>query len=585
MKIRKNRLCKQIVQIALGLVIFCSISIRTQAEEKKLEIVSFVTPAMQEVVIDEKVTQEAVLEKLPQTLEGLNEKNELVKISVSWECVGDYEGTNYYYYQFVPAVDSAEYGIAEGVELPYIWLKISPQEKSSRQVSASANETEIYNFLHNNLGCNFATALGILANIERESSFNPKAQYPAKGDPSYYGICQWGGSRLQDLKNYCEEKGFTCDSLEGQLEFLKHELYGTESKAWSKLQGIEDTPEGAYLAGYNWARYFERCAPAYYEVSAKRARDVYWANYATEAPVARIAGSDRYNTGFQIASRLKSVLGVEKFDNIVIATGKSFADALSGSYLAYMKKAPILLTNGNNIYKLSEYVGKNMKTSGTVYLLGGENVVSEQVEEQLKEAYQVKRLYGKTRYETNLEILKETGGNTKKLLVCTGKKFADSLSASAAGLPILLVSEKLTASQIKYLDGQNTENIYIIGGENVVNQELEKVLKTYGTVSRIAGSTRYETSILVGDAFSQNEEAAVLTYSKNFPDGLCGGPLAAALKAPLVLTRTEETGLADRLIQGEKIMEGYVLGGTKLISDDAVRKIFELKISERITLY
>ncbi len=573
-------LYKWIARIVLGLAMLCSLSVPIQAEEQKIQIVSFITSTAQEVVVNEKETLQEVLEKLPKTLEAYNDKNELVELTVHWECVGDYEATSYYYYQFVPVIDASIYDIAENVEIPYIWLKITPQESKSRGVTSSSNETKIYEFLINDLNCNFATALGILANIERESSFNPKA-----GSPSgYYGICQWGSSRLNDLKQYCEENGFSYDSLEGQLNFLKHELYGTESRAWSKLQGIEDTPEGAYLAGYNWARYFERCAPVYYEVSANRAKDVYWPKYAKEAPVYRISGTDRYDTGYKIADQLKSVMNVEKFDNIVIATGKSFADALSGSYLAYVKKAPILLTKGNHIYKLLEYVEKNMKASGTVYLLGGETAVSKEVEEQLK-AYRIKRLYGKTRYETNLEILKEAGGNAGELLVCTGKKFADSLSASAAGKPILLVSEELSVSQINYLNSLNLENIYIIGGESAVNQGLEEVLKTYGNVCRIAGSTRYETSVLVADAFTENGKAAVLTYSKNFPDGLCGGPLAAVLKAPLVLTRTEETGLADELIRGENITEAYVLGGDKLISDEAVRKIFELKISDRITVY
>ena len=47
-----------------------------------------------------------------------------------------------------------------------------------------------------------------------------------------------------------------------------------------------------------------------------------------------------------MAETYKEKSGVEKFDAIIIATGKNFADALSGSYLAVVKNAPILLTNG-----------------------------------------------------------------------------------------------------------------------------------------------------------------------------------------------------------------------------------------------
>lgn len=580
MKVLKKTWYSRMVLLVLSMGLLCCLPIQLRAAEQSSKITEFITPAMQEVVIREKETQKEVLGKLPETLEALNEKNEIVYIPVQWQCVGDYEETNYYYYQFVPVIDTNNFIISEELQLPYIWVVISPPEKMFRGVTTSSNETKIYNFLINDLKCNFATALGILANIERESTFNPKAVSPS----GYYGICQWGSSRLNDLKKYCEERGFAYDSLEGQLNFLKHELYGTESRAWSKLQGIEDIPEGAYQAGYNWARYFERCASVYYEVSAKRARDVYWSKYATEAPVDRIYGDDRYKTGFMIADCLKDIMGIERFDNMIVATGKGFADALSGSYLAKQKNAPILLTNGTNNYKLLQYIDKNLKRDGCVYLLGGENALPADMEENFNN-YRIKRLSGKTRYETNLEILKEAGGNMEELVVCTGKKFADSLSASASGKPILLISNTLSDSQIEYLDGLKINHIYIIGGEGAVSSEQEHILKSYGTISRIAGDTRYETSVMVAETFSENAKKAILTYSKNFPDGLCGGPLAAALKAPLILTRTEETVAADRYIQKDTISSGYVLGGSKLISDDAVRNIYELKISDRINMY
>ena len=584
MKLRKQAWCRQMILVLLSIGMICCLPMQLMSAEQSARITEFMTPVIQEFVIHEKKSEKAVLEQLPKTLEARNEKNEIVYIPVEWQCVGDYEETNYYYYQFVPVVDPVEYILQEDVELPYIWIKISPRESMSRGVTSSSNETKVYQFLINDLKCNFATALGILANIERESTFNPKAQYPAKGEPLYYGICQWGSSRLNDLKEYCEEKELAYDSMEGQLAFLKHELHGTESRAWSRMQGIEDTPEGAYLAGYNWAKYFERCASVYYEVSAKRARDVYWPKYATEAPIERIFGLDRYETGFMIADCLKKTLGVEYFDNVIIATGKSFADALSGSYLAKQKNAPILLTNGTNNYKLLQYIDKNLKKNGCVYLLGGENALPEDMEKQFSK-YQIKRLSGKTRYETNLEILKEAGGNQEELVVCTGKKFADSLSASASGKPILLVSNVLSDLQMEYMESLKVENIYIIGGETAVNAELERVFEIYGSVSRIAGRTRYETSILVAQAFAKSAKSVVLTYSKNFPDGLCGGTLAVAMKAPLILAMTEEIVAADRYIQKDKISSGYVLGGEKLISDDAVRNIFDLKISDRIMVY
>lgn len=580
---QNNRFLK--LSLILMLCLLCLCPMHVAAAEQPVKIASFAEPSVQEVMVFEKGTLEEVKETLPETLEAADEQGNPVYIPVTWECVGDYEETSYYYYQFVPVIDEEIYEIPENQEVPYIWLVLSTEESGAWAVTSSSNERTIYKFLVEELDCNFATALGILANLERESSFNPKAKVTSSsGTILYFGICQWGGSRLDNLKSYCSKNGYAYDSVEGQLNFLKYELYGAESRAWSKMQGIEDTQEGAYLAGYNWARYFERCSSVYYEVSAKRARDVYWTNYVTEAPVYRISGADRYKTGLKIADQLKKAFNVDRFENIVVATGTGFADALSGSYLAYVKKAPILLTDGKNIQTIKQYMEHNFDTEGTIYLLGGENAISKSVEEQLS-GYTVKRLFGKTRYETNLEILKEADESPKELLVCTGTGFSDSLSASATGKPVFLVEDELNDVQKEYLISINVQKIYIIGGGNAVSTKVEEELSEYAECSRVSGSARYETSVAVAKAFVPKAKSAVLAYSHNYPDGLCGGPLAAALKAPLILAKTEGEKAATEYIASEQIENGFVLGGSSLISDEAVRRIYDLEVSDRITVY
>ncbi|MBQ8858126.1 MAG: cell wall-binding repeat-containing protein, partial [Lachnospiraceae bacterium] len=158
-----------------------------------------------------------------------------------------------------------------------------------------------------------------------------------------------------------------------------------------------------------------------------------------EDEVIRLSGTTRYETGYKVADALKAELGVEKFDAVVVATGKNFADALAGSYLAVQKNAPIILTNGknDNVAQLHEYIAANVAEGGKVYILGGEAAVPATVESI--DGYDVVRLSGKSRYETNLAILNEAGIEGDELIVATGKTFADSLSASAAKLPILLV--------------------------------------------------------------------------------------------------------------------------------------------------
>lgn len=299
--------------------------------------------------------------------------------------------------------------------------------------------------------------------------------------------------------------------------------------------------------------------------------------------VIRIAGATRYETSLAIADQLKKTSGQDKFSTVIIANGKNFADALAGSYLASVKNAPILMTNGKNLNALKNYITDSLVTGGTIYLLGGDAAVPESVETALSGLGTIIRLFGESRYDTNLEILKEAGAKSEDIFVCTGKNFADSLSASAAKKPILLVNNKeLSKAQKAFLNAYANSRLYIIGGESAVNRNIEKQLKNYGTTERISGSTRYETSVLFAQKFFAEPKQAVLAYAKNFPDGLCGGALAMSMDAPLILTASGKEEAAVSYMDEKEISCGYVLGGDRLISDDSVRMLFGLAADAEI---
>ena len=301
-----------------------------------------------------------------------------------------------------------------------------------------------------------------------------------------------------------------------------------------------------------------------------------------EDEVVRLYGQGRYDTAYAVADALKEALGVEKFEAVVVATGKNFADALAGSYLAVEKNAPILLTNGNddNVAKLHEYIAANVEAGGKVYILGGDGAVPTSVD--AIDGYEVERLFGDSRYDTNLAILNEAGVTGDSIIVATGKTFADSLSASAAKLPILLVKPDagLNDDQKAVLDGM--KNIYIVGGEGAVSAEYEAELKAFGEVTRVFGESRYDTSVEVAKTFCKDVDFAVVASGKNFPDGLCGGPLAAALNAPLVLTKDGGADAAAAYIAENGIASGFVLGGDGALTNETVVEVFGLTSAEEI---
>ena len=303
-----------------------------------------------------------------------------------------------------------------------------------------------------------------------------------------------------------------------------------------------------------------------------------------ENEIIRISGTTRYETGYKVADALKAELGVDKFDAVVIATGKNFADALSGSYLAVVKNAPIILTNGkdDNVAQLHEYITSNVTSGGTVYILGGEAAVPESVE--VLEGYTVKRLSGTTRYETNLEILKEAGYTGGDIIVATGKNFADSLSASAVQKPILLVKpgSALSADQKAVVEAVEDGTIYIVGGTGAVDETMESELSALGTVERVFGTTRQETSVAIAEKFFADAKTVIVANARNFPDGLCGGPLAAAMNAPLILTTDGKTAAAESYVAAEGIISGIVLGGTGALADESVVEVFALESTDEI---
>lgn len=302
--------------------------------------------------------------------------------------------------------------------------------------------------------------------------------------------------------------------------------------------------------------------------------------------VERIAGSNRYTTAIEAAEALKDKLWVSKFENIIIASGLDYADALAGSYLAVIKEAPILLVNSSMVPTVAQYAADNLEDGGTAYILGGIGAVPFTMDVALAGAgvKKVKRLEGKNRYLTNIAILEEAMADpdhdTEDILICYGKNYADSLSASAAGRPILLVDKALTPDQKSFLQRHvnDLNYVYAIGGTGVVTDsvasEAANQAGEFGSFTRVAGKDRYKTSVAVAEEFFGYMTFKVyLAYALNYPDGLAGGPLAYADDAPLLLVTEANHKDALNWCEETGIYECAVMGGKALISDETAREM------------
>lgn len=109
-------------------------------------------------------------------------------------------------------------------------------------------------------GLDHDNALAIMANIGHETggTYNPSTKQIGVGkvsDEDWWkktkagrgtGLVQWDGSRRTDLKKFAEDKGKSWDDMDTQLDFLMHELQGSEKGAYEKLkeaESLEDKTE------------------------------------------------------------------------------------------------------------------------------------------------------------------------------------------------------------------------------------------------------------------------------------------------------------------------------------------------------
>lgn len=278
-------------------------------------------------------------------------------------------------------------------------------------------------------------------------------------------------------------------------------------------------------------------------------------------PFVRLAGKDRYNTAKATAYMIKN------YGTVVLASGKSYADALSAAYLAKCRKAPVLLVDPCNLVDIVRFI-KQRPIIKNIIIIGGDAAIPTTLElllEGYNEGYNIKRIAGATRYDTNLEALKASRIFNKQLIIASGQGYADAISAGTIARPIMLVNKTLKPAQLDYIKKQGFNKFYIFGGAAAVSEEIEAALGELGEVMRDAGDNRYETACKVAKHFYPNATKAVLVTGKNYADGLAAANLG---EIPLLYADPNATDAARAYLSYIDLKTAYVVGGTGAISDD-----------------
>lgn len=284
--------------------------------------------------------------------------------------------------------------------------------------------------------------------------------------------------------------------------------------------------------------------------------------------VTRIAGKDRIATSIEISKKM-----FNESDNIVLASGFNFADALSAGQLAAALNAPLILSKDQLDTRTSDEIAK-LKPKN-MYIVGGETALSSNIEESVKSVVNdinIERLKGNNRYETSVKVMEKTKEfvDAEYLLIASGKNFPDALSATSfmadhKALMVLSDGDSYPKSDLKEI---------AIGG---VNQ-----LPLNGfTGERIAGKDRYQTSLALAKKSFENNENAILANSKVFADSLSAVSVAKNYKAPIILTDNENLTQSTKSYL-ENMNSVTIIGGEKsvlsnIFSNPTAEEVNEMK--------
>ncbi|MGD6967753.1 SpoIID/LytB domain-containing protein [Rossellomorea vietnamensis] len=286
-----------------------------------------------------------------------------------------------------------------------------------------------------------------------------------------------------------------------------------------------------------------------------------------------LGGSTRYNTSVEISKEGWTTSGA-----VVLGRGDKHLDAITGTVLAKKLNSPLLLTESNDVPSAVLNRIKELKAS-TVYVLGGTAAVSEKVETELKSiGVAVKRVNGSSRYQTSTAIAQEVKNFTEVFITSGDETSPDALSISSYAadkqVPILLTNKDSLDSSVKNLiKSSNVKKVTIVGGTSAVSSNVESQLRSLGisNISRISGSSRYETSIQIAEKYNFDLNNVFFAQGETFIDALPGAVLAASKSAPVVLTEKDSLpGTVQEWVKDLGLRPHvYYLGGTSAISESA----------------
>ena len=262
-------------------------------------------------------------------------------------------------------------------------------------------------------------------------------------------------------------------------------------------------------------------------------------------------------------------------ENLVIAPG--FSGEASFDIVLKDKKtnkeSQIITVSGANelVLRLEDLLSASPATKGNIAVIAGDS-----------------------RFETSIEVSKATfedEGDAKAIILVGQDAVVDGLAAAPLAAekeaPILLakkdgVTAEVEAEMLRVLGTNLTgKTIYIVGGESQISKEAEaKLAKLGAKVKRLAGDSRYETSLKIAEELNSTSKTSFVVGGNGEVDAMSIAAYAAQTKSPIIVTdKNVVSEKAVKALEGKQI---EIVGGTSSVSAEVEAELTKIDMDKKV---
>lgn len=196
-------------------------------------------------------------------------------------------------------------------------------------------------------------------------------------------------------------------------------------------------------------------------------------------------------------------------------------------------------------------------------------------------------LAGSNRHSTAVQVSQKGWSSAENVVLVNDSAIADALAATPLAeelnAPILLTGKnKLNSTTKSEIERLGAQNIYLIGGESVLSDNLSAEIS--GRTYRISGSSREKTALAIAKKINELNPVktiAVVNGTTGLADAVSIASVAAEKDMAIILSNPKSgVALSKEFIYSNGIEKSYVIGGDKAVPNYVMSSLPE---AERVS--